>query len=256
MERKYNGDASKVPTISYLAPQAKSVPVDIPGVLCTKSTGSVTYQVTSTNVDASAWLETLAGSDLNWLRALVTSATIVQGTSYINNPIRRLLAPRVGQKVVIKHTNSLPSSVTVYGAARSYGEHQPSFKAVEIVYAAKTNTIDLTMFEERGGSSVPLSLQFQYTPTQGYAPIHEVSTGRNQRIKQFYWKLWYGDKETLPKIDIKDKFVGPEVTISAEDVEQFCLVVGNQSESFKSVRSQTVQAPMDFAIVTGWQVCV
>jgi len=42
--------------------------------------------------------------------------------------------------------------------------------------------------------------------------------------------------------------------ILAEDVEQFCAVVGNQAESFKTARNENVQAPMDFAIVTGWQV--
>ena len=91
--------------------------------------------------------------------------------------------------------------------------------------------------------------------SQGFAPIHEIATGRNQRIKEFYWKLWYGDNETLPSIDLREKFVGPEVTIKAEDVEQFCAVVGNQGEAFKAARTDKVQAPMDFAIVTGWQVC-
>ena len=79
-------------------------------------------------------------------------------------------------------------------------------------------------------------------------------TSCNERIKAFYWKLWYGDDKSLPAIDIREKFVGPEVTILAEDVEQFCVVVGNQGESFKTARSEEVQAPMDFAIVTGWQV--
>lgn len=205
--------------------------------------------------DTSAWLETLSGAELSWLRALLTSKIIVQGTSYIENPLRRILAPRVGQKVVVKYSGSVPVSVGFYGSARSYGEHIPDFKAVEIVYSEKTKAIAVTMFEERTGSSIPLTLQFQYTPSQGFAPIHEVAVNRNQRIKEFYWKLWYGDNEILPSINIRDKFVGPEVTIKAEDVEQFCAVVGNQGEAFKTARNEQVQAPMDFAIVTGWQVC-
>jgi fatty acid synthase subunit beta len=31
-------------------------------------------------------------------------------------------------------------------------------------------------------------------------------------------------------------------------------VVGNQSEGFKTARNKKVQAPMDFGIVTAWQV--
>ncbi|KAJ3517947.1 hypothetical protein NLJ89_g178 [Agrocybe chaxingu] len=252
LQRKYNGDASTVPTIDYLAVEPPSVN-DVASIVRSENGNVVSFEFGSQLPDTSAWLETLAGSGLSWLRALVTSTTVVQGTSYIDNPLRRILVPRVGQKVVIKYSGSEPSSVTVYGAARSYGEHISSFKALEVVYVPETKLINLTLFEERRGSSIPLTLQFQYKPSQGFAPIHEIATDRNKRIKQFYWKLWYGDKEVLPEIDIRDKFVGPEVTISPEDVEQFCAVVGNQGESFKSARNENVQAPMDFAIVTGWQ---
>jgi len=39
---------------------------------------------------------------------------------------------------------------------------------------------------------IPLCLLFEYNPSQGYAPIHEVMEGRNKRIKEFYWHLWFG----------------------------------------------------------------
>ncbi|KAG8729950.1 3-oxoacyl-[acyl-carrier-protein] synthase, partial [Ceratobasidium sp. 423] len=91
---------------------------------------------------------------------------------------------------------------------------------------------------ERIGSSIPLQLAFDYKPSMGYTPIHEVSEGRNWRIKEFYWKLWFGDSETLPEIDIRDTFVGPEVTITTEAVERFCAVIGNQGEQFKSARNE------------------
>ncbi len=190
------------------------------------------------------------------LRALVCSKTIVQGTSYIDNPIRRLLAPRPSQKVVVSPINSLPRSVTVFGAARSFGVHNKDFLVVKIKFDSDSELISVAAFKERRGASVPLSLQFQYKPSMGFAPIHEIASGRNTRIKEFYWKLWYGDDSSLPTLDIHDTFSGPEVTIEADEIEQFCAVVGNQEESFKAIRNDNVQAPMDFAIVTGWQVCI
>jgi fatty acid synthase subunit beta len=168
--------------------------------------------------------------------------------------MRRLLAPRTGQRVVVGFDGSNVSSVTLYGAARSYGEHKPDFKALEITFKASTKLTDITIFEDRCDVSVPLSLQFQYRPSLGFAPIHEIAEGRNTRIKQFYWKLWYGDDAVLPDIDIHEVFTGPEITIESSAVEQFCAVVGNQGESFKTARTTEVKAPMDFAIVTGWQV--
>lgn len=255
LERKYNGDESTIPTVDYLTAQPK-LATGLTGVKRSESKGEVTYEVGDVLPDTSAWLDNLGGDQLGWLRALLTSSTIVQGSSYVDNPIRRLLAPRVGQKVVVSGAAGIPSRVAVYGAARSYGVHQPSFKAVEIVFNSKSQLIDITIFEERLDVSVPLSLHFQYKPSQGYAPIHEIADGRNKRIKEFYWKLWYGDDEVLPDIDIRETFVGPQVTIEAEDVEQFCAVVGNQGESFTTARNDNVQAPMDFAIVTGWKVCM
>ncbi|KAG5638483.1 hypothetical protein H0H81_012415 [Sphagnurus paluster] len=248
LERKYNNDASKIPSVDYLGEKPSGSVPEVAEVHRSEAQGSIVYMIGSNVPKAEAWLETLAGPTLGWRRALIASPTIVQGTSYIDNPLRRILAPRANQKVVVTS-----NSVTFYGAARSYGPHNPEFKALEVSYNASTKAIDVTMFEDRQDVSVPLSLQFLYKPSSGYAPIHEVATGRNTRIKEFYWKLWYGDDEVLPSIDIRETFEGPEVTIDADDVEEFCAVVGNQGESFKTVRNDNVQAPMDFAIVTGWK---
>ena len=65
--------------------------------------------------------------------------------------------------------------------------------------------------------------------------------------------MWFGGDEESQDLDVHDTFTGPEVTISANDVEAFCTVVGNQQEKFKTVRTDEVKAPMDYAIVTGWQ---
>jgi fatty acid synthase subunit alpha, fungi type len=76
-----------------------------------------------------------------------------------------------------------------------------------------------------------------------YVPIHEVLEDRNKRIKEFYWKLWYGDDSTMPDLGIHDTFTGPEVTIQAADVDLFCSVVGNAGESFKTARSRLWISP-------------
>ena len=251
LERVYGGDESKIPTVDYLGAKPPTAVPQLSGVTKKEAGGRVEYQLSSPLPETSAWLETLAGPTLNWLRALVASPTIAQGTSYIDNPMRRVLASRKGQKVVVS-----PISVTVYGSARSYGSHKPEFKAIEIVFNTSSSLIDVTMFEDRRDVSVPLSLHFQYKPSMASIPIHEIAEGRNDPIKQSYWKLWYGDDQTLPQIDVKEKFTGPNVVIESSEIETFCSVVGNQGESFKTVRHSSVKAPMDFAIVTGWQVCI
>ena len=253
LARTYNGDVSKVPTVDYLGEHSVPAP-SIAGVQVESKVDSAVYTVGSDIPDTNAWLETLAGEKQSWLRALLVSPFIVQGNAYTDSPIRRLFNPRVGQKVVVKSKDGVPSTVEVYGSARSFGKHKDNFKAVEISYEPTTKRINVTMFEDRRDVSVPLSLIFDYRPDMGYAPIHEVVEGRNKRIKAFYWKLWFGDDSELPDIDVRGLFEGPEVRIEEGHVESFCSVVGNDGEVFKSVRSTETQAPMDFAIVTGWQV--
>ena len=51
------------------------------------------YMLDNDIPDATSWLETLEGLEFSWLHALLTSRTIVQGKSYIDNPIHCLLTP-------------------------------------------------------------------------------------------------------------------------------------------------------------------
>ena len=164
LERKYSGDKSAIPTINYLAVQSKAVPETLPGVTCMEVGNSVTYKFGSELPKTESWFQTLAGLELNWLFALISSPTIVQGTSYVDNALCHILVPQTGQKVLVKYAGSLPLLVTVYGAARSYGEHIPTFKALSIVFNPETKLIDLTLFEEHQDVAIPLLLQFQYCP--------------------------------------------------------------------------------------------
>ena len=77
--------------------------------------------------------------------------------------------------------------------------------------------------------------------------------GCNKCIKEFYWQLWFGDDKEPQDLDVCDTFTSPDVSISANDVKAFCAAVGNQQEKFKTVHTDEVKAPMDYAIITGRQ---
>ena len=109
-------------------------------------------------------------------------------------------------------------------------------------FNSETKPTDLFFFEELQDSAVPLALQFQRCPSQGFAPIYEAGSGHNKCIKQLYWKLWLSDSGVLPNVDIHENFAGPDADINSGDVE-----------SFKLGRNEDVQASMDFATVTCWE---
>ncbi|KAG9047855.1 3-oxoacyl-[acyl-carrier-protein] synthase [Tulasnella sp. UAMH 9824] len=253
LERYYAGDESKIPTLDYIGAPPFVSTSSVPGVVAKQDGETTSYSITTTVPPLADWLNLVSGPSLSWLRSLLTTRTIVQGSAYLDNPLQRLFSPRKGQVLTVTSKAGLPVSVVIKGSARSFGPHQADFEAVRVSYDASSKKITVIISEERSGSSIPLELVFLYRPDMGYAPIHEVAEGRNTRIKQFYWKLWFGDDETLPPINLRDTFTGPEVTISEADIHRFCTVVGNDGESFKGVRSDEVHAPMDFAIVTGWQ---
>lgn len=71
----------------------------------------------------------------------------------------------------------------------------------------------VSLFEESFGSFIPLGLQFVYKPSPGFV------------TKEFYRKQPQG----LSAINLRDKFVGPEVNILAEHIEDLYAVVGNQA---------------------------
>ena len=252
LERYYGGDESKIPAIDYLGMKPATLP-SLPDAHVIRTGNEVKLTPPLSLPAAEHWLQVLAGSELNWWHAIVRSEFVVQGTSYIANPLRRVLLPRAGQKIVIRLLGDQPNHISIHGAARSFGQHQPDFLAVDIRYDVSSRLINLTLFEDRQHDALPLYLQFKYESSHPYAPIHEIVEGSNKRIKDFYWQLWFGDDKAPQDLDVHDIFTGPEVTISANDVEAFCAVVGNQQEKFKTVRTDEVKAPMDYAIVTGWQ---
>jgi len=99
-ERYYGGDESKIPAIDYLGVKPAPVPL-LPGAHVLRTGNEVKLTPPVSLPAADHWLQVLAGSELNWWHAIVRSEFVVQGTSYIANPLRRVLVPRAGQKIVI-----------------------------------------------------------------------------------------------------------------------------------------------------------
>ena len=102
-----------------------------PGVTKAETGDRVEYQLSSPLPETLAWLETLTGPT-------VALSTIVQGTSYIDNPIQRILAAPEGQKIDVS-----PTSVTIYGSTCSSGPHKADFKALDIAYNPSLSLIDI-----------------------------------------------------------------------------------------------------------------
>lgn len=107
LEEFYGGDESLIPTIDYLAPEPKAVD---PTLLARnhishsveQASGGGEKHVFNINgvlPPTGDWLETLAGPKLGWLQAFLSNVSIQHGDQSIPNPVKRVLAPRHGQRV-------------------------------------------------------------------------------------------------------------------------------------------------------------
>jgi fatty acid synthase subunit beta len=253
----YGGDESKVPVIEYFGSKLLGAhnAVDVDGLTVAELENKLVYRLSpdakSVLPDLQSWLQLLAGSTYSWRHAFFTTDVFVQGQRFQTNPTQRIFAPTPGMVVEVTFPNEPAKTVVTVKEPHSGGKH---LKTIE-VSLNNNREIILDMFEDRTVLKKPaaLSLKFTYRPEVGYAPIHEVMDARNDRIKEFYYKIWFGD-ETCPfDAPVTSKFDGGRATVTSEAINDFVHAVGNTGEAFVDRPGKEVFAPMDFAIVVGWK---
>ena len=254
----YGGSEANVPVVEYFGGKilaaADSV-AELDGVTVIPDGSRTTYKLpTSPSAplpDAEAWMQELAGRAYSWRHALFTTDVYIQGARYQNNPLRRLLTPTRGMVVEIAHPKD-PAKTTI--VVREPTQSGKLVKTLDISLVGKTEIL-MNMWEERTaeGDSVPLPFRFVYHPETGYAPIHEVMEGRNDRIKEFYYRVWFGEKTVPFDTPTTNTFDGGKTTVTSQAVADFVHAVGNTGEAFVDRPDKEVFAPMDFAIVAGWK---
>ncbi|KAI5863027.1 fatty acid synthase beta subunit [Durotheca rogersii] len=255
----YKGEDRNIPVIEYLGSAMventqPARPV-LEGVSISE-TGSVLrlFIPGTTLPDRGEWMQLLSGRQATWRQALFATNIVVQGYCFEANPLHRLLAPFRGMAIEMAYPeDKARTTVTV---EEPFGNKQlPTIKIGPI----SGNTIPLYLIEHRTASRRPVALQllFTYHPESGYAPIREEMSFRNERIKDFYYKIWFGkDRITAPMtmVDPCDiRFNGSTVAVSSAAIRDFARAIGNTSEAYIERQGRDHLAPMDFAIVVGWR---
>ncbi|BDD63834.1 beta subunit of fatty acid synthetase [Monascus purpureus] len=253
----YGSDESKIPVIEYFGGRLNEsvAEPDVDGLTVFKDGNKMTLRLSSApsaNLpDPDRWLRLLAGSTPSWVHAFFLADVFVQGHRFETNPVKRLIAPTGGMYVEIEYPGD-PSRTKI-----TVNEPCQSGKLVKTldVRLNDKDQISLTLYENRTaeGGEVPLSFLFTYHPEAGYAPVREVMDSRNDRIKEFYYRVWFGNKEVPFDTPTTATFNGGRETITSQAVADFVHAVGNTGEAFVERPGKEVFAPMDFAIVVGWK---
>ncbi|KIW08510.1 uncharacterized protein PV09_01404 [Verruconis gallopava] len=255
----YGNDASKIPVIEYFGGKTINAgdELEIEDMTAIETDEKLLYRLSNapnaTLPRVDQWMQLLAGRSYSWRHAFFTADAFIQGQKFQTNPMHRVFAPCRGMKVEITHPNQ-PSKTTI----SVWEPHNGSGKdvmTVKVTISAK-NEIQVDLIEERTASGKPVALPFKFTyhPEAGYAPIREVMEARNDRIKEFYYKVWFGENEVVPfDSPVDSRFDGGRATVTSEAINDFVHAVGNNGEAFVDRPGKEVWAPMDFAIVVGWK---
>ncbi|ODV82972.1 hypothetical protein CANARDRAFT_30438 [[Candida] arabinofermentans NRRL YB-2248] len=251
LEEVYGGDASKIPVVEYFSDKSTEKVSSVPGVTITESANEVVYSIGSTLPESDAWFKLLAGSELSWRHAFISSAIVVQDSNHVVNPAKKVLAP--AKNLVVKISYPEDPSKTVISVSEPL-----KGKSREIVNVSTTDpkSIKLQLIEHRtaDGSAIPLELLYTYKPSDGFAPILEVMEGRNERIKAFYWKVWFGLSSPVDlDFDVTSRIDGGSMEITPKAIAELTHAIGNSCEYFVPRAGRDQLAPMDFAIVIGWR---
>ena len=254
----YGGDQSAIPTVEYFGGQLLPEPskdVEVEGVTIADDNEKHTYRLPLTSTtplpDLETWMGLLAGKTYSWRYAIFTADVFVQGQRFQTNPMRRIFAPTHGMLVEVVSPNE-PSRTVINLKEPSHGGKM--VKTVEIKLTGH-NELVVNLLEERTvtGKVEALPLKFIYHPETGYAPIKEVMEGRNDRIKEFYFRTWFGDEKCPFDAPTTSVFEGGRTTVTSQAIADFVHAVGNTTEAFAERPGKEIFAPMDFAIVVGWK---
>ncbi|GAA6057216.1 hypothetical protein JCM3770_003265 [Rhodotorula araucariae] len=121
----YGGDESRVPQIDYLAPAPAAV--DAPAFAAAHNVAHAVedladggkkhvFTITGALPPTGEWLAALAGPKLDWLQAFLSNVSIQAGETSVPNPVKRVLAPRHGQRVELSlGKNGQPLKLDVFG---------------------------------------------------------------------------------------------------------------------------------------------
>ncbi|KAG8530147.1 putative PKS/NRPS-like protein biosynthetic cluster [Bacidia gigantensis] len=254
----YGGRDTTIPIVEYFGSKfiiEDAADEDVDGLTTSRNGDMISYRISSapnaTLPDAEAWLHLLAGKAYSWRYALFTSDVFVQGQRFQTNPLKRIFTPTKGMLVEMLYPDDAENTLIVVKEPSSSG----MVKTVEISMT-KGKDIAVNLIEPRTaeGEPVALPLKFTYHPEAGYAPIHEVMKNRNDRIKEFYYRIWFGAHEKVPfDAPATSTFDGGRATVTSKAIADFVHAVGNTGEAFVERPGKEVLAPMDFAIVVGWK---
>ena len=193
---------------------------------------------------------TLAGPQVNWLRSLPRSDDTMQraGTFRTLSSVSSLLVLTV---TVRYNAASAPFGVSLSGAPRPF--LQANLRGRYAAYNANSGLITVVVNADR--QDLPIPPEFTLTfPTKASRPFMRPPSARAAISMSRHSTGALGSARTKPflrSLTFTISLLAPRRRVTAAAIGCFCNAARREP---KTPRNPDVEAPLDFAPVTGWQV--
>ncbi|KAJ2746870.1 fatty acid synthase alpha subunit Lsd1 [Coemansia sp. BCRC 34301] len=219
-------------------------------VVATHAESERAYQLPGSEEDGmpglDVWLEAIAGPGASWLRALLTSGWIVQGTRRVRNYVRDVMRARPGRRFIVELLGNSPASVEIRSAA--------GIKELEIS-VEEGGLVSLSIFHSNGHIQRALCFDYHYRPQETpHAPIHELMCERETRVRDFYADMCLMTTSTEPGVselsaDDRLEFTTAGVVVDRESVAEYCRATCSDSPAYPPNSEQALDVPMEYVAV-------
>ena len=193
----------------------------------------------------------LAGRITSWRQAIFMTRDVTQGSDLIGNPVRKMIQSQKIDILEISTDTEDPDRATITLFESRKGE-EPKI-VIEIEKIGRDISVRPYTWETSTRSPVSLDMKFKYVPEAGYAPIREVIDDRNDRIYDFYRRLWLGTERPMDAVP-EDSTQTPDIAVFEDDfeVDEVGVRLFNSATSRQGHRNSN-QVKMDLAIVLAWK---
>ncbi|RDL30477.1 uncharacterized protein BP5553_10355 [Venustampulla echinocandica] len=253
-EIAHNDEMDIVPDIDCFGNFYENVSLIPNGVTASEHESGILYQIEKdASVDLYQWLSFLGGSNSDWRESFFKTRSIVQNQTVHENPVRRIFKPSSDTFVLMEDTqNAEKTKISLMENFQNDGKEQ--MKVVEI-RAEAANVIVMEIFDHRNALGMPtgLVLRYNYHPEARFAPIHEAMRDREDRVKDFYHRLWFAQDLPTVAVPTTNRFDGGEFTVDGHTIAKFAHCIGNQDDAYSKRLGKQLSAPLDFAVVVAWK---
>ncbi|KAJ2468685.1 hypothetical protein EV174_006278, partial [Coemansia sp. RSA 2320] len=154
--------------------------------------------------ESSTWLDTIAGPAKSWLRALLTAPAVVEGSSYVDNYVRRVLRPRPGQVVSVTTEAEKPLLLEISNGSGTL--------ELQVEYLA--GNIGMKILHAAVSGIATLQYLFAYRPSQLLTPIHYIIDDYTDHTRRLHAETWTNNADAP---SVFEDYTDPDAQLHSDD---------------------------------------